>query len=117
MACLRENGESSGINAVVRFVFCYCLTGIKPSLLIGFYHHTLTCLEEAKYYKTVAPNITRFDNGPRVVRHPPPSVSLGEDLGLNVSWSCDAVAEGNVAYSWLKNDQVTKFEVIKFSLN
>jgi len=44
-------------------------------------------------------------------------VSLGEDLGLNVSWSCDAVAEGNVAYSWLKNDQVTQFEVITFPFN
>ena len=55
----------------------------------------------------MTPNITHFDNGPRVIRHPPPSVSLGEDLGLDVSWSCDAVAEGNVAYSWLKNDQVT----------
>lgn len=102
---------------VKRFVFCYFLTGIKPSLLTGFYLHTLTCLEEAKYYKTVAPNITDFDNGPRVVRHPPPSVSLGDDLGLNVSWSCDAVAEGNVAYSWLKNDQVTQFKVIKFPFN
>ena len=74
-------------------------------------------LEEAKYYKTVAPNTTHFDNGPRVVRHPPPSVSLGDDLGLSVSWSCDAVAEGNVAYSWLKNDQVTQFKVIKFPFN
>jgi len=39
---------------------------------------------------------------------------MGEDLGLNVSWSCDAVSEGNVAYGWLKNDQVTQFKDIKF---
>lgn len=69
--------------------------------------NTLIFLEEAKFYKTVASNITYFDNGPRVIRQPPPLVSLGEDLGLNVSWTCDAVANGSVTYSWLKNNQVT----------
>ena len=52
-------------------------------------------------------HVTYFDNGPRMVRHPPPSVSLGDDLGLDVSWTCDAVAKGRVMYKWLKNDQVT----------
>ena len=64
-------------------------------------------LEETKYYKTVAKNVTHFDNGPRIVRHPPSSVSLGDDLGLNISWTCDAVAKDVVTYKWLKNDQVT----------
>ena len=54
----------------------------------------------------MARNISRFDNGPRIIRHPPPSVSLGEDLGQNISWTCKAVARGAVAYQWLRNDQV-----------
>ena len=54
----------------------------------------------------MARNISQFDNGPRIIRHPPPSVSLGEDLGQNISWTCEAVARGAVAYQWLRNDQV-----------
>ena len=67
---------------------------------------TFLYLEETKYYKTLAKNVTHFDNGPRVIRHPPPSVSFGEDLGMSVSWTCDAVAKGAVSYKWLKNDKV-----------
>lgn len=54
----------------------------------------------------MARNISQFDNGPRIIRHPPPSVSLSEDLGQNISWTCEAVAKGAVAYQWLRNDQV-----------
>ena len=54
----------------------------------------------------MARNISQFDDGPRIIRHPPPSVSLGEDLGQNISWTCKAVARGAVAYQWLRNDQV-----------
>lgn len=98
-----------------RKVCFFFLLKLNPPCVLNY--QTLTCLEEEKFYKTVAPNITHFDNGPRVVRHPPPSVRLGDDLGLDVSWSCDAVAEGHVAYSWLKNGQVTQSEVIKFPSN
>ncbi|KAL9976385.1 hypothetical protein ACROYT_G013683 [Oculina patagonica] len=80
-------------------------TGVGEFEVVNGSTFSVTLLEGTKFYKTVASNITRFDNGPRVMRHPPPSVSLGEDLGLNVSWTCDAVAKGNVVYSWLKNDQ------------
>ena len=52
-------------------------------------------------------NVTHFDNGPRVIRHPPPSMSLGDDLGLSVTWTCDAVAKGPVRYKWLKDEKVT----------
>ena len=34
-------------------------------------------------------------------------MSLGGDLGSDVSWTCDAVAKGNVFYHWLKNNQVS----------
>jgi len=118
MPYLRENSESCGICARSRA--CFLITFHRNNFLCSLIQLTITLalvLEEAKYYKTVGPNINHFDNGPHVVRHPPPSVSLGEDLGLNVTWSCDAVAEGDVAYSWLKNDQVTQFEVITFSFN
>ncbi|KAJ7381533.1 Cadherin cytoplasmic C-terminal, partial [Desmophyllum pertusum] len=81
-------------------------TGVGAFEVVNGSTFSVALIEETKYYKTVATNITHFDNGPRVTRHPPPSVSLGDDLGLNVSWTCDAVAKGNVAYNWLKNDQI-----------
>ncbi|KAJ7318647.1 hypothetical protein OS493_037588 [Desmophyllum pertusum] len=81
-------------------------TGVGAFEVVNGSTFSVALIEETKYYKTVATNITHFDNGPRVIRHPPPSVSLGDDLGLNVSWTCDAVAKGNVAYNWLKNDQI-----------
>ena len=71
--------------------------------------------EETKYYKTVERNITQFDNGPRHIRHPPPSVSLGADLGLGVSWICEAVAGGPLTYKWLKNKKVTINYFTKYS--
>lgn len=52
----------------------------------------------------MARNVSQFDNGPRILRHPPPSVS--EDLGQDILWTCEAVAKGAVAYEWLRNDQV-----------
>ncbi|KAJ7394203.1 Cadherin EGF LAG seven-pass G-type receptor 2 [Desmophyllum pertusum] len=81
-------------------------TGVGAFEVVNGSTFSVALIEETKFYKTVAANITHFDNGPRVIRHPPPSASLGEDLGLNVSWTCDAVAKGNVVYNWLKNDQI-----------
>ncbi|XP_068730841.1 uncharacterized protein [Montipora capricornis] len=73
-------------------------------------------IEETKYYKTVARNITQFDSGPRHIRHPPPSVSLGADLGLGVSWICEAVADGPLTYKWLKNQKsITSSQVLSLS--
>ncbi|XP_068682166.1 uncharacterized protein [Montipora foliosa] len=73
-------------------------------------------IEETKYYKTVARNITQFDNGPRHISHPPPSVSLGADLGLGVSWICEAVADGPLTYKWLKNQKsITSSQVLSLS--
>ncbi|XP_068682491.1 uncharacterized protein [Montipora foliosa] len=73
-------------------------------------------IEETKYYKTVARNITQFDNGPRHISHPPPSVSLGAELGLGVSWICEAVADGPLTYKWLKNKKsITSSQVLSLS--
>ena len=67
----------------------------------------LYIIEETRQYKTIANNITQFDKGPRIIHHPPSNArSLGGDLGLNVSWRCDAFAKGEVSYQWLKNNQV-----------
>ncbi|XP_067053159.1 uncharacterized protein [Acropora muricata] len=60
-------------------------------------------IEETKYFKNVATNIVQFDNGPQIISHPPPSMSLGDDLELAVSWTCEAVANGPVMYSWLRD--------------
>ena len=73
---------------------------------ISFLKSLYIFLEEARQYKTIGNNIIQFDKGPRIIRHPPAYTSLGGDLGLNVSWRCDAVAKGNVSYQWLKNNQV-----------
>ncbi|XP_074616069.1 uncharacterized protein LOC141875640 isoform X2 [Acropora palmata] len=59
-------------------------------------------IEETKYFKNVATNIVQFDKGPQLISHPPPSMSLGDDLELGVSWTCEAVANGPVMYSWLR---------------
>ena len=64
-------------------------------------------LDEKRFYKRVATNLSRFDNGPQIVRHPPPFVRLGGDLGWNVSWNCDAVAGNRVTYKWLRDHRVT----------
>ncbi|XP_022800058.1 uncharacterized protein LOC111337931 isoform X2 [Stylophora pistillata] len=67
---------------------------------------SVVLLEETRQYKTIANNITQFDKGPRIIHHPPSKArSLGGDLGLNVSWRCDAFAKGEVSYQWLKNNQ------------
>ncbi|XP_067044670.1 uncharacterized protein [Acropora muricata] len=60
-------------------------------------------IEETKYFKNVATNIVQFDNGPQLISHPPPSMSLGDDLELGVSWTCEAVANGPVRYTWLRD--------------
>ena len=62
--------------------------------------------EETKYFKNVATNIGQFDNGPHLISHPPPSISLGSDVGLGVSWTCEAVANGPLMYKWLKGKKV-----------
>lgn len=62
--------------------------------------------EETKYFKNVATNIVQFDNGPQLISHPPPSTSLGDDLGLSVSWTCEAVANGPLMYTWFKERKV-----------
>ena len=64
--------------------------------------------EETKYFKTVATNIVQFDNGPHLISHPPPSISLGHDLGLGVSWTCEAVSNGPLMYRWLKDKKVLR---------
>ena len=71
--------------------------------------------EETKYFKSVATNIVEIDNGPQLISHPPPSMSLGDDLALGVSWTCEAVANGPVMYTWLKDKKVLKCYVTKFS--
>ncbi|XP_015755007.1 PREDICTED: uncharacterized protein LOC107334576 isoform X2 [Acropora digitifera] len=60
-------------------------------------------IEETKYFKNVATNIVQFDNGPQIISHPPPSMSLGDDLELAVSWTCEAVANGPMMYTWLRD--------------
>lgn len=71
--------------------------------------------EETKYFKNVATNIVQFDNGPQIISHPPPSMSLGDDLKLGVSWTCEAVANGPVMYTWLRDKKVLKCHMTKFS--
>ena len=71
--------------------------------------------EETKYFKNVATNIVQFDNGPQLISHPPPSISLGDDLGLDVSWTCEAVANSPLMYTWLKDKKVLKCYATKFS--
>ena len=71
--------------------------------------------EETKYFKNVATNIVQFDKGPQLISHPPPSMSLGDDLELGVSWTCEAVANGPVMYSWLRDKKVLKCYMTKFS--
>ncbi|XP_067044679.1 uncharacterized protein [Acropora muricata] len=62
-------------------------------------------MEETKYFKNVATNIGQFDNGPHLISHPPPSISLADDVGLGVSWTCEAVANGPLMYTWLKDEK------------
>ena len=103
------------LNKAVLFRVSYRIKTLKRGIVYGpttaciaslAYMTPFLCLEETKYYKTVTRNVTHFDNGPRIIRHPPPSVNLGNDLGLNVSWTCDAVGKNPIEYKWLKDDQV-----------
>ena len=63
----------------------------------------------------MATNVVQFDNGPQLISHPPPSTSLGDDLELSVSWTCEAVANGPVMYKWLRDKKVLKCYMTKFS--